>query len=289
MQIAVLGTGIMGTGMARSLLRAGHDVRVWNRSAARAEALEPDGAAVASAAGDAVRGADAIVTMLFDADSVLEVVAGTADDFAADSVWVQTSTIGLEGTRRAAQLARDRGLTLVDAPMLGTKTPAEQGKLVPIVSGDPHVVERMRPVFDAVGAKTVYAGGELGQATALKLVCNAWVGTLTAALGQSLSMAAHLGLDPALFLEAISGGATDMPYAHLKGSAMLAGEYPTAFAVDGAVKDLGLITDAAREVGMPDELLTAVAGLFGEASARGFGGQDMAAVYTAFGQAKAPG
>lgn len=289
MQIAVLGTGIMGTGMARSLLRAGHEVRVWNRTAARAAPLEQDGATVAATAGDAVRGADAVMTMLFDAESVLEVVADTAGDFAAGSVWVQTSTVGLDGTRRVARLARDHGLTVLDAPMLGTKTPAEQGKLVPIVSGDPQVVERMQPFFEAIGAKTVYAGEELGQATALKLVCNAWIGTLTAALGQSLSMAAHLGLDPALFLEAIRGGATDMPYAHVKGSAMLAGEYPTAFALDGAVKDLGLIRDAAHEAGVPDGLLAAVAGLFEEASANGYGEQDMAAVHTAFGRSRATG
>lgn len=284
MQVAVLGTGIMGAGMSRSMLRAGHDVRVWNRTPGRATALEADGAVVAASAADAVRGADVVVTMLFDADSVLEVVGGIADDLAADAVWLQGSTIGLDGIRRAGQLAADRGLHLLDAPVLGTKAPAEQGRLVSLVSGDAELVRRVQPLLDAVSARTVHAGDAVGQATALKLACNAWVATLTAALGQTMSMAEGLGLDPALFLAAIEGTATDMPYAHAKGAAMIAGEHPTSFSVDGAVKDLGLIVAAAGQAEVDDTLLTAVAALFERASADGYGGQDMAAVHAAFGR-----
>jgi 3-hydroxyisobutyrate dehydrogenase len=284
MQIAVLGTGIMGTGMARSLLRAGHDVRVWNRTADKAEALEQHGAVATETPAAAVHGADLVATMLFDADSVLEVMADSAGDFGPEAIWLQTSTIGLDGITRVARFAREHGLTLLDAPVLGTKTPAEQGNLVMLVAGEEQAVDRARPFFDAVGTKEVYAGPELGQGSALKLVCNAWVATLTAALGQSVAMAERLDVDPRLFLEAITGGATDMPYAHAKAASMLSGEYPTAFAVDGAVKDLGLIADAAREAPVDPRLLDAVAALFCDASSRGYGGQDMAAVRVAFGR-----
>src|SRR5262245_58240215 len=103
MQVAVLGTGIMGTGMTRSLLRDGHHVRVWNRTRDKAEPLEQHGAEVADSAQEAVHDAEAVVTMLFDADSVLEVMADL--DLPAGCVWLQASTVGVEGTQRVARLA----------------------------------------------------------------------------------------------------------------------------------------------------------------------------------------
>lgn len=280
MEVAVLGTGLMGTGMARSLLRAGHDVRVWNRTPDRAEPLRRDGATVARDPQDAVRDAHAVITMLFDADAVLDVVTGI--DLPDGCVWVQSSTIGIDGTRRVVELAQDRGLTVLDAPVLGTRGPAAEGALVVLVSGDERAAAAVRPVLDAVGRATVDAGPEVGAATALKLVCNAWVGTVTAALGQSMALADGLGLDPRLFLGAIAGGPVDMPYAHVKGAAMLAGEYPAAFTVDGVVKDLDLIRDAAARAGVPDTVLAATRDLFARTSADGRGHDDMAAVRTAF-------
>lgn len=280
MEVAVLGTGLMGTGMARSLLRAGHDVRVWNRTPDRAEPLRHDGATVARDPQDAVRDAHAVITMLFDADAVLDVVTGI--DLPDGCVWVQSSTIGIDGTRRVVELAQDRGLTVLDAPVLGTRGPAAEGALVVLVSGDEQAAAAVQPVLDAVGRATVDAGPELGAATALKLVCNAWVGTVTAALGQSMALADGLGLDPRLFLGAIAGGPVDMPYAHVKGAAMLADEYPAAFTVDGVVKDLDLIRDAAARAGVPDTVLAATRDLFARTSADGRGHDDMAAVRTAF-------
>lgn len=279
MEVAVLGTGLIGTGMARSLLRAGHNVRVWNRTADRAEPLRRDGATVARDPQDAVRDAHAVITMLFDADAVLDVVTGI--DLPDGCVWVQSSTIGIDGTRRVVELAQDRGLTVLDAPVLGTRGPAAEGALVVLVSGDERAAAAVQPVLDAVGRATVDAGPELGAATALKLVCNAWVGTVTAALGQSMALADGLGLDPRLFLGAIAGGPVDMPYAHVKGAAMLAGEYPAAFTVDGVVKDLDLIRDATTRAGVPDTVLAATRDLFARASADGRGHDDMAAVRTA--------
>lgn len=281
MLVAVLGTGIMGVGMTHSLLRAGHTVRVWNRTPQRAQPLASDGATVAASAAEAVRGADAVLTLLFDADAVLDVAGEMAGDL-GDAVWIQASTIGLDGVVRVAAFAEERGLTVLDAPVLGTKQPAEDGKLVSLVSGDPAAVERVRPVLDAVAAKTVRAGERLGQGTALKLVCNAWIATLITGLGQSLTLAQRLGLDPNLFLEAIGGGAMDLPYAHAKAPSMLAGEYPTSFAVDGVIKDVGLIRAAARDAGVPDDLLETVERLFRVAADHGHGPDDMAAVRTAF-------
>ncbi|UFN46125.1 NAD(P)-dependent oxidoreductase [Nocardioides okcheonensis] len=280
MRVTVLGTGTMGAGMARSLLRAGHEVTVWNRTASRAEPLAADGARVAADAADAVASAEAVVTILFDTVSVLEVMTDVS--LPQGCVLLQSATIGVDGTERVVALAGERGWLLVDAPVLGTKAPAEQGALVVLAAGEDAAVDAARPVTDAIGARVVRAGTRPGEAARLKLVCNAWVASLTAAVGQSVALAEALGLDPRLFLDAIEGGAVDTPYAHVKGAAMLAGDYPPSFAVDGVRKDLALIRDAARASSTDDRLLTAVLDLFEATSAAGRGADDMAAVRTAF-------
>ncbi|ARC58106.1 3-sulfolactaldehyde reductase [Frondihabitans sp. 762G35] len=282
MKVAVLGLGIMGQGVAGVLLREGFEVAVWNRSSGKADALAAEGATVASTPGEAVDGAEVVLSILFDADSVLSVLGEAAGSVAGGAVWLQASTIGLDGTARVAHLAESQGVGLVDAMMLGTKKPAETGALVMLVSGDASLVEKARPVLDAMGSKTVVAGDRVGNATALKLAANAWVASVTAATAQSLALAGALGLDASLFLDAIEGGASDTPYAHVKGAAMLAREYPTSFALDGLRKDVGLIAEAAHSSGVDATVLEALRTVYARASSNGFGGDDIAAVYEGF-------
>jgi 3-hydroxyisobutyrate dehydrogenase len=282
MRVALLGTGIMGAGMAASLLRSGHEVTVWNRTLEKAEPLAGAGARLAGNPADAVSGAEVVLTMLFDADSVLEVMSEAVHGLADDAVWAQCSTVGVDGTHRAAALADGHDVAFVDAPMLGTRKPAENGQLVVLAAGPDDLQEWLQPVFDAVGSRTVWVSDRVGDASALKLVCNAWIGSLTAAVGQSIALAEGLGLDPSLFLAAIRGGAVDSPYAQTKGLAMIEREFATQFAVDGVVKDLGLIGDAARSAAVSTTLVDAVRGCFEVAADRGHGAEDMAAVVTAF-------
>jgi len=128
-KISVLGTGIMGAGMARNLVRAGFDVTVWNRSPEKARPLADDGATVAQDLAAAVAGADVVLTVLFDAAAVSDVMNAVLPALKPDAVWVQSSTVGLEATDRLAELAAKHGVGFVDAPVLGTRQPAEQGKL----------------------------------------------------------------------------------------------------------------------------------------------------------------
>lgn len=279
MRVAVLGTGIMGSGMARSLRRAGHDVTVWNRTAERAAPLADDGATVATSVADAATGADVVVTMLFDADATVEVGREVVAHLGPNAVWLQCGTIGVDGAARVAQVGGDR---VLDAPVLGTRKPAEDGALVVLLSGPRALRERVAPVLDAIGSRVVLAGDEVGPASALKLACNAWVALLTAGTAQSLALAGALGVDPALFLEAIEGGPVGTPYARVKGGAMLTQDWSPSFEVDGVVKDLGLMVDAACTTGFPTSLLEAVRGLFEGAAAHGHGSDDMAAVRTVF-------
>ena len=269
----------MGAGMARAMRRAGLDVTVWNRTRARAEPLAADGIAVADTVGQAVAGADVVLTMLFDTTSVLDVEAELLDALGPESVWLQSATVGVEGIRRIAEQAG--AAALLDAPVLGTKQPAEQGRLVPLVSGAAAHIDRARPVLDAIGARTVVAGSRIGDASALKLAANAWVLSITAATAQSLALTQALDLDPKLFLQAIAGGPADSAYAQLKGAMMLAGDFAPSFGIDAGRKDLALIAAAAANAGVDEALLTGVIALFDAASKAGHGEDDLAAVYTA--------
>lgn len=271
--VAVLGTGIMGSGMARSMARAGLDVTVWNRSADKARAL---GLPVADAPADAVRGADVVVTMLFDFESVATVMAEALPVMRDDAIWLQTSTIGIDESAKLAGLAARKGVTFVDAPVSGTRQPAENGQLTVLAAGRRD--ERLEPVLDAISAKVVWVGDRPGDGHRLKLVMNAWVLTVTAGAAQSIALSEALGLDPTTFLEMIAGGPLDAGYAQLKGKAMLSGDFTPAFPLGGAAKDAGLIREAAADSGVATDLAAALEHLFGGA---GNPDDDMAAVIRA--------
>ncbi|WP_446718837.1 NAD(P)-dependent oxidoreductase [Frigoribacterium sp. CFBP 8751] len=151
-----------------------------------------------------------------------------------------------------------------------------------LAAGDEALLDAVRPVLDAMGSKTIVAGDTVGQGTALKLAANAWIATITAATAQSLALTEALGLDPQLFLDAIDGGQSDTPYAHLKGATMIVGEYPAQFALDGIRKDLDLMQEAAQGTGFDTGLLETLSGVYASAAEQGHGGDDIAAVRTGF-------
>jgi 3-hydroxyisobutyrate dehydrogenase len=280
--VAVLGTGIMGAGMTRSLLREGHEVTVWNRSTDKAKPLADDGARVAETAADAVADADVVITMLFDTDAVARTIEPVLPRFRDGAVWVQASTVGIEGTDRLAALARDAGVDYLDTPMLGTKAPAENGQLVVLASGPSSLRDTVAPVFDAIGSRTQWVSETIGDASRLKLAINAWIGVMVNGIAQSIALARGLGIDPQQFLDAVDGGAVNAPYVQLKGKAMIDGEYTPSFELDGVIKDTDLITAALREAGVDTTLATAVRDRLAAASSDGHGAQDMAAVVHAY-------
>jgi 3-hydroxyisobutyrate dehydrogenase len=281
-RIALLGTGTMGAGMARSILRAGLPLTVWNRHAERARPLAEDGAAVADDVAEAVRDADVVVTMLFDADAVAEVMEQAAGAMRDAAVWVQSATVGREGIARLARFAGEHDLTMVDAPMVGTKQPAEDGKLTVLAAGPAATRDTVQPLFDAVGAKTVWLGDEPGAASAMKLVANGWVAVLTAGTAQGIAQARAFGLDPAQFLETVSGGAADSPYLQAKGRAILEERFDPQFGLDGLLKDLRLIRTATADAGVPTTVVDALVAAFERASDEGHGREDIAAVAASF-------
>ena len=279
--VALLGTGIMGAAMARNLLGAGMEVRAWNRSTEKAGPLADDGATVVGDPTEAARGADFLVTMLADADAIEEVLAdGVLPALAEGAVWLQMSTVGERGHATLAHLAAENGVIYVDAPVLGTKAPAEEGQLVVLASGPEPVRERCEPVFEAVGGKTVWLG-EAGEGSRLKLVVNNWIVGLLGVLAETIAFARATNVEPQKFLETIEGGPLGLPYAQIKGGMMVEEDFPTSFSAKLARKDAALVLDAAgaRDLDMP--VASAVAARFDEAIEAGHGENDMAAVYEA--------
>jgi 3-hydroxyisobutyrate dehydrogenase len=280
--VAVLGTGIMGGPMARNIAAAGLDTRAWNRTREKAEPLAEHGVTVADSAADAVRGADLAVTMLSDGSAVEQVMTegGALEAMRDDAVWLQMSTVGIAATERLAQLAEERGVAFVDAPVLGTKKPAEDGALTVLASGPEEALAACQPVFDAVGGRTISLG-EAGGGTRLKLVANNWVVDLLASLAETIAFAQRIDVAPEAFLDAIEGGAMGAPYARMKGEMMLKGEFPVSFPLDLALKDARLVLDAAERHDLELALTAATARRFERASELGHGEEDMAAIFQA--------
>ncbi|MFI6033352.1 NAD(P)-dependent oxidoreductase [Streptomyces sp. NPDC051315] len=282
--VSVLGTGIMGAAMARNLARAGHDVRAWNRTRAKAEPLTADGITVADTPAEAVRDADVVLTMLYDGPAALETMREAAAALRAGAAWVQSTTAGTEAIGDLAAFAREHGLVFFDAPVLGTRQPAEAGQLTVLAAGPEESRPVVAPVFDAVGARTVWTGddGGAGSATRLKLVANSWVIAATAAAGEVLALSRSLDVDPNAFFALIEGGPLDMGYLRAKAALVLDGRLsPPQFAVTTAAKDARLIVEAGRRNGVRLDVAAASAERLERAAAQGHADEDMAAAYFA--------
>jgi 3-hydroxyisobutyrate dehydrogenase len=276
--VAVIGAGIMGSAMTRNLVAAGRNTRVWDRSAAAAGQLGDAGAVVAASAQDAVQGADVVITMLPTADAVESVIfdGGVAGAFADGCVWAQMGTIGVEATRRIRdRMAAQRpGVMFVDAPVSGSKGPAEQGQLLILASGPAAAAGSLGPVFSILGRKTVWLG-EAGQGSLMKLVVNAYMSILIEGVAETMELADRLGIGHQQLAEVIEGGPLDAPIADAKLHKMDRGDYAAEFPLEWALKDVDLAISAAA--GQAPPLLAALSGQWHAAVAAGHGRQDISA------------
>ncbi|WP_333776667.1 NAD(P)-dependent oxidoreductase [Streptomyces sp. IBSBF 3136] len=282
--VSVLGTGIMGAAMARNLARAGLDTRAWNRTREKAEPLTADGIRVTGTPAEAVEGADVVLTMLYDGGTALEVMREAAPALRRGTVWAQCTTAGVELVADLAAFAQEHGLVFYDAPVLGTRQPAEAGQLVVLAAGPEAGRETVTPVFDAIGTRTVWTGddGAAGSASRLKLVANSWVLAVTAAAGEVLALSRALDVDPRDFFDLIEGGPLDMGYLRAKSALLLDGKLtPASFAVSTAEKDARLIVQAGERNGVRLDVAAATAERLARAAAQGHADEDMVAAYFA--------
>jgi 3-hydroxyisobutyrate dehydrogenase len=280
--IAVLGTGQMGTPIARDLLGAGFSVTVWNRTRPRAEALAGDGATVADTPGEAAAEAKLVLTMLTDGSATMETMdgpTGAAKGMQADSIWIQMGTVGVDWTERLAKSADAEGITFVDAPVSGSTGPAEQGALVVLASGPDSAHSRVQPVFDVVGRRTFWLGGA-GNGSRMKVVLNNWLASSTEALAETLALSDALGLDPDRFVEVFDDNPMASTYAQAKGQAMISGDFTPGFPLKHAFKDTVLALDAAKETGVELPVTAALEDRWRQAISRGHGDEDLSVIIT---------
>ncbi|HEV7623461.1 MAG TPA: NAD(P)-dependent oxidoreductase [Amnibacterium sp.] len=281
-RVAVLGTGIMGAAMARSLIRAGIPTTVWNRTRSLAAPLAFAGATVAASAADAVRGASVVITMLPTADAVATLVfgKGLTDAFALDAVWAQMGTLGAEQSvalaRRLGEVRPD--VMFVDAPVSGSRGPAEVGRLLVLASGPEEARGGVTPAFDAIGRRTLWLG-DTGQGSRLKLVLNSYMSVLIEGVAESLALARRLDIDPAQLAAAIEGGPLDAPIALAKLTKMRTADYAVEFPLEWALKDVDLAVAAADGTTLP--VLEALARQWRTAVRSGLGREDVSAASVA--------
>jgi 3-hydroxyisobutyrate dehydrogenase len=246
--VAVLGIGAMGHGMAVSALRAGIPTIVWNRDPAATRDLAGLGAEVASTAADAARRAAIVVPMVTDSDAVISIARdeGMLAALAPGAVWVQMSTIGVAGIERvAAMVAAERpDVTLLDAPVSGSRDPAEQGQLTIFASGPHEARPRVAALFDALGQRTIWVGG-VGAGSRLKLVNNTLVAFAAEAVATSVALAGRLGLQTGTVEEALGGSPIVSPWQAAKLQRIAKGDFSAQFSLSLALKDVRLAFQAA--------------------------------------------
>jgi 3-hydroxyisobutyrate dehydrogenase len=283
--VAVLGTGIMGSAMARNLVSAGLRTTVWDRSPTATAPLSEAGALVAASPAEAVQDAPVVITMLPTSEVVNSVIFAdgvVVEALTEGAVWAQMGTIGLTATTEiGGRLGQLRpGVLFVDAPVSGSKGPAEAGQLLILASGPPAAAAAVRPVFSAIGRKTVWLG-EAGQGSRMKLAVNAYMSILIEGVAEALELAGRLGIDDAKLAEAIEGGPLDAPIADAKLHKMESGDFAPEFPLEWALKDVDLAIGAAGEDGLP--LLAALSRQWHAAVETGHGREDVSAARLALG------
>ena len=277
--IAVLGIGAMGYGMATSALRAGIPTIVWNRDPCATRDLGALGADIAESAADAARRAAIVVTMVSDAEAVIAIARekGMLAALAPGAIWVQMSTIGVDGIERVAALvdAERPDVILLDAPVSGSKDPAAMGQLTIFASGPDEARPRVAPLFEALGRRTIWVG-EVGAGTRLKVVNNTWLAFGAEAVAASVALARGLGLETDTVVDALRGSPLVSPWQAAKLQRIAEGDFSAQFALWLALKDVRLALQAGDEDRFA--ALACLADEWQQVVDRGLGHQDLTVV-----------
>jgi 3-hydroxyisobutyrate dehydrogenase-like beta-hydroxyacid dehydrogenase len=281
MRIGFIGLGQMGSGMARNLLRAGHEVVVFNRSREKAEALVADGARVADTPAAASSGSEAVMTMLADDHAVEQVVFGEnaiASTLPEGAVHVSCSTISIALARRLAVEHKQRGQRYLSVPVFGRPEAAASKNLLVIAAGAAELIECCRPLFDAIGRQTFVVGSEPSQANAVKLCGNFMIAAMLEAFGEAYATLRKADVPPQTFLDVMSqlfGSPVYANYGHL----VAEGKFePAGFALRLGLKDVRLVLEAAETFAAPMPLASLIRDHFLSAMAHGQAEQDWSSV-----------
>lgn len=282
MRVGFIGLGLMGTPMARNIVRGGFPLTAWNRTKARAEPLLAAGAALAESIGELARQSDVVFTMVTDAaasDAVICGEDGVLDHAKPGTIIVDTSSIAPEVSRRIASRAQDRGVAMLDAPVTGNPKVAEGGKLGVMIGGDEETVRRVRPILETIAAVIVHAGPS-GAGSTLKLVNNLILGVAIQAVAEALVFARKAGIHPDRVREITSVGGARTGAMETRGARMIASDFSPHFSTNNMHKDLSTALALADSVGAVTPVAAATLEVLRAARAQGKGELDSAVVYT---------
>jgi 3-hydroxyisobutyrate dehydrogenase-like beta-hydroxyacid dehydrogenase len=280
MKVGVIGLGAMGVGLADSLLRAGHEVTVWNRSKAPAEALQAKGARVAATPADAFQG-DAAVTMLANDEAIREVIldAGVLGRAAPGLIHLVSATISVALARELEQAHAEAGVTLVSAPVLGRPDLAEKGELNILAAGATADIAKVQPVLDAIGRKTWTLGEQPHLANVAKLAANFMIAANIEVLAEAFAFAEKQGLDPRKFFELATGTIFGAPVVNIYGALILDRAFePAKFKLPLGLKDVRLALAAGEAAEVPLPFASVLRDNFVDALANGGAGKDWSAL-----------
>ena len=266
--------------MAMNLLAAGFPLVVWNRTPIKTKPLAERGAKVAKGPAHVASEVDVVITMVSAPSAVESVIlgpSGVLEGIRSGAIVVDMSTVSPTTSRKLAGALTTKQVEFLDAPVVGSRGPAKQGTLVILVGGLPGTLERMRPVFSAMGKTIIYAGG-VGMGSALKLATNLMLAHLATGFAEGLLLVQRCGLDPRRFLDVLAASTFCSPWYETKGSTMLKRDFAAHFALSLMRKDLGLMNELAKELNLPLPVTELIERLFGEAQSTGKGNDDYSAI-----------
>ncbi|GAA0484999.1 MULTISPECIES: NAD(P)-dependent oxidoreductase [Tatumella] len=276
-KVAVLGLGAMGHAFASNLLKKGFRVSGWNRSAGKGEDLVPAGLQLADSVSEAVSEAAVIITMLSDGDTTLNIAAQAAEALSAQAIFCQMGTIGVDATRLLQQFLQQKrpDVVFLDAPVSGTKAPAENAMITVFASGERSRATAAESVFAAISKGSLWLG-EAGAGSRMKLVVNSWLIGLMQSLAESELLAESLGFSPEDLWQALEGGPLAAPYAKGKLQMISRDDFTPQMQLVWALKDARLATEAGDVQQLP--ALKNITELWQQAVDDGFGEQDLAVI-----------
>ncbi|WP_342753542.1 NAD(P)-dependent oxidoreductase [Pantoea sp. MBD-2R] len=276
--VAVLGLGAMGHAFAANLLKNGFITWGWNRTKARGEDLQSAGLQLVDTPDAAVRQADVVISMLADAATTESVLQQATAALKKQAIVVQMGTIGVESTEKLiAQFSEQRpDVVLLDAPVSGTRTPAQNAQIVVLASGDRERAAHVEPVFAAISKGTKWLG-KAGAASRMKLVVNAWLISMVQGLAESTQMAEEFGFTPDEFWNVLDGGPLAVPYVKGKLEMIKEGSYDPQMHLTWALKDVNLALAAAKNSELPG--LNLISEVWQDAVDAGYGEKDLSVIY----------
>lgn len=281
MKIGFIGLGIMGSRMAANLIAAGYELIVYNRTSAKTEALREKGAYVAASPAELAREADIIITVVADPQAIKNIAygeQGILDNARHDTLWINCTTIDPDSASTFDFAAGIKGLRYLDAPVAGTRKPAEDGELVFLTGGRQDDLEEARPLLHCMGNKVIHAG-QAGQGSAMKMVINLMLGHAMSAFSEAIQLGEALGLTRETLFATLSGGPVTAPFLSAKEDKIKNGDYEADFPLKWMYKDLQLVTQTAYDYNVSLPSTNSVKEVYALAKQYGFEDMDFSAVY----------